>query len=120
ALGIGSQLSSRLATSVSFDRMVRSTLPFALLAPVLGACGIFASRWNYERRELARIPAAAPDHPNVLLIIWDTVREESLSLYGSERETTPFLKAFSTQGARFDQAFSTSPWTLPSHGSIFS
>jgi arylsulfatase A-like enzyme len=120
ALGIGWQLSSRLATSASFDRLIRRTMPVALLIPVLIAGGVFASRWNYERRELARIPAASADHPNVLLIIWDTVREESISLYGYERETTPFLKVLASQGARFNSAFSTSPWTLASHGSIFS
>lgn len=120
AMGIGWQLSSRLATSASFDRLVRRTIPVVLLLPVLSGLGIFAGRWNYERRELARIPAASADRPNVLLIIWDTVREESVSLYGDGLETTPFLKALSTQGARFDRAFSTSPWTLASHASMFS
>ena len=73
----------------------------------------------HERRALAALPAAPDGAPNVLLLILDTVRASSLSLYGAERTTTPKLDDFARSGATFDWAFSTAPWTLPSHASMF-
>jgi arylsulfatase A-like enzyme len=59
------------------------------------------------------------DRPNILLIVLDTVRADHLSLYGYERETTPFLEIMARESAVFDNAFAASPWTLPSHATLF-
>lgn len=56
---------------------------------------------------------------NVVILVWDTVRAESLSLYGYGRPTTPHLARIARSGTRFENAISTSPWTLPSHASMF-
>ncbi|QEH32748.1 Arylsulfatase [Aquisphaera giovannonii] len=63
--------------------------------------------------------AAHRGRPNVLLLVMDTVRAESLSLYGYDRDTTPNLNRLASRAVRFDQARSTAPWTLPSHASMF-
>ena len=55
----------------------------------------------------------------MLLIVWDTVRAENLSLHGYGRPTTPNLERLAARGVRFEHAFATSPWTLPSHASLF-
>lgn len=60
-----------------------------------------------------------PATPNVLLIVLDTVRAKSLSLYGYERPTTPNLNRFARQGIVFESAIAPSSWTLPSHASMF-
>jgi arylsulfatase A-like enzyme len=89
--------------------------------PVLiGLVGIFFSM-NAGREKLDErwLPAAAPGSPNVLFIVLDTVRAESLSLYGYQRETSPQLKEFAARGVRFDQARTAGAWTLPSHASMF-
>ncbi len=57
--------------------------------------------------------------PNVLLIVLDTVRADHLGCYGYERPTTPRIDALAAEGLSFDWAFSTSPWTLPAHASLF-
>ena len=62
--------------------------------------------------------AAPPGAPNVLLIILDTVRAASLSLYGG-RAATPTLESLAATGIAFDRAVTTAPWTLPSHASMF-
>jgi arylsulfatase A-like enzyme len=72
-----------------------------------------------ERRKLVALPPPSPDAPNVLLIVLDTVRAQSLGLYGYQRPTTPFLEQFAKSGARFDRAISPAPWTLPAHASMF-
>lgn len=50
----------------------------------------------------------------------DTVRADHLSIWGYCRETTPCLDEFSKSAIVFKEAISTSPWTLPSHVSMFS
>jgi arylsulfatase A-like enzyme len=72
-----------------------------------------------ERRAVAALPAPGSGRPNVLIIILDTVRAATLSLYGSSLETTPALARWAGDGATFDWAFSPAPWTLPSHASMF-
>jgi arylsulfatase A-like enzyme len=71
------------------------------------------------RQHVNGLPPAPAGAPNVLLVVWDTVRADNLSLYGYARSTTPRLDEWARSGAVFDRAMSTSPWTLPSHASMF-
>jgi len=59
---------------------------------------------------------STPDH--VVLIVIDTLRADHLGLYGYPRPTSPNLDSWARRGVVFDQAFSSSPWTLPTFGSI--
>jgi arylsulfatase A-like enzyme len=88
----------------------------AIVATLAGVVHVWA--WSTERAAWSRLPPGAAG-PNIVLIVWDTVRARSLSLYGYERRTTPRLEAFADGAAVFDRAFSTSPWTLPTHASMF-
>lgn len=72
-----------------------------------------------ERRALANLSQAREGAPNVLLLVLDTVRAANLGLYGYARATTPVLREWADSGAVFDRAIATSPWTLPSHSSLF-
>ena len=56
---------------------------------------------------------------NLLLISIDTLRPDFLGSYGYERPTSPSLDALAASGVVFETALATSPWTLPSHGSLF-
>lgn len=56
--------------------------------------------------------------PNILFIVVDTMRADHLSTYGYGRETSPQMTRWlADRGARFDQAYSQAPWTLPSAAS---
>ena len=44
---------------------------------------------------------------------------QNLSLYGYSRPTTPGLERLALEAATFDFAMSTAPWTLKSHGTMF-
>ncbi len=117
ALGAAVQL-GRVAGARA-RRFARATLP-ALAALVLAlGLGYNAYASIRERLALARLPAARVGAPNVLLLIWDTVRAADLSLYGFDRPTTPQLQAFAAGGVTFDGAIATAPWTLPSHAGMF-
>ena len=56
--------------------------------------------------------------PNVLLVVLDTVRADALSCYGNPRPTTPRLDRLAGEGTRFENAYATCFWTLPSHASL--
>jgi arylsulfatase A-like enzyme len=55
----------------------------------------------------------------MVMIVLDTARPDLLSAYGYPRPTSPFLETFAKSGTRFDRAYSSSSWTLPAHGSLF-
>ena len=103
----------------AFLRFVRLTTPIlagAVLALALATSGVRA--WS-ERRAIAALAPPPRSAPNVLLIVWDTVRARNVGLYGHNRPTTPNLQRLAARGAWFRHAFSTSSWTLPSHASMF-
>ena len=56
---------------------------------------------------------------NVILISVDTLRSDHLSSYGYTKITSPFIDKLSEHGTLFKNAISQSPYTLPSHMSIF-
>jgi len=96
----------------------RSLLPLvtcSVLAAGLSAVWVATA----ERRAIAALPPSSANAPNVIMIVMDTVRADHLSLYGYGRRTTPNLKALARRGICFDFARSASPWTLPSHASMF-
>ncbi|HZW03120.1 MAG TPA: sulfatase [Anaerolineaceae bacterium] len=57
--------------------------------------------------------------PNVVLIVLDSVRQDHLSCYGYARKTTPNLDRLAAEGTLFENAYSASCWTIPSHASLF-
>lgn len=58
--------------------------------------------------------------PDVVLISLDTVRADHLHAYGAEPDTSPNLTRLAPSTARFQDASSAAPWTLPSHVSMLS
>ncbi len=64
--------------------------------------------------------SAPPQRPNILLIVIDTLRADSLSCYGHARQTSPFLDHLAAEGVRFDRAYAPCSWTVPSVASMLS
>ena len=108
-----------LARPRSASRLLTWTTVVLAVVSVGGGLGWNLWRGIVERRLERGLPAAAPNAPNVLLLILDTVRAQSLSVYGYHRPTTPTLESLARDGIRFDRALATAPWTLPSHASLF-
>lgn len=101
-----------------FDRVVQKSLvplaaTVALLALLLN--GYYAIS---ERRAIRALPPADGDAPNLIIIVWDTVRAASLRLYG-HAAPTPHLERLAERGVTFETALATTSWTLPSHASMF-
>lgn len=90
------------------------TLTAGLAAAALHGCG--------EGPAPAAEPAAweAPaDAPNIVIISIDMLRPDHLGCYGYERDTSPRIDAFAEEGALFENAVSSTSWTLPAHAALF-
>jgi arylsulfatase A-like enzyme len=87
-------------------KRTRLVLAAAVVALVAGAA-VLVGRSHAEHR------------PSVLVVLWDTVRADRMSLYGHDRPTTPGLEAFARDAAVYDLAISPAMWTVPSHASLF-
>ena len=69
------------------------------------------------------VPLDAPpadERPDLVLFLADTFRADALAAYGGAPETAPALNAFAQEARTFTRAWTTAPWTLPSHASLFS
>ena len=73
----------------------------------------------------AEVPASdlagseAQGMPNVILITISSLRADHVGCMGYHRDTTPNLDAFGKRSCLFKNAFATSSWMMPAHGSIF-
>jgi arylsulfatase A-like enzyme len=70
---------------------------------------------------LAALQAAEPKpgaRPNVIVILADDLGWADLSCYGSTFHESPNLDKLATQGMRFTQAYSSSPYCSPSRAAI--
>ncbi len=81
----------------------------AFLNPVIGPERIGARRerpWRDVR-------------PDIVVVLLDTFRADNLAAYGGQGDVAPNLNALADASLRFLAARSTSVWTLPAHGSLF-
>ncbi|QEH32392.1 Choline-sulfatase [Aquisphaera giovannonii] len=121
AFGMGKLFSDLVAARGFGPRVGWTRRSLAVFACVLAACfaGSTGRRMIGEVRAVAGLPPAPASAPNVLFVVWDTVRSVSLSSYGYEPETTPNLSRWAQRGVQFEKALAPSPWTYPSHASFF-
>ena len=110
----------------------RTRAPLGALAAltaiaVLGAVAWFAQPAPSEpdpAPEDTDTPTSKPrppagDQPNVVILMWDTVRADRLGIYGYGLPTTPALDRFAQGATVYARAVSPAIWTPPSHASLF-
>ena len=56
---------------------------------------------------------------NLVIVTLDTTRADRIGCYGAKDVATPRLDALAARGARFDNAVTVAPLTLPAHCSLF-
>ncbi len=98
--------------------LAQKSLPALATVLVAVVCAVNLGSIESGRVAAAGLPAAPADAPNVLVIVMDTVRADHLSALGYARATTPNLDRIASQGVLFEDAISTSSWTLPAHASL--
>ena len=74
----------------------------------------------FERRR-AQTSTSKPTRSarNVLLVVLDTFRADRLVVSDDPGGLTSNLARYAKRGTRFERAYSTAPWTAPSHASMF-
>lgn len=85
-------------------------LPVAIAAAGAAAAGYAVTR---ERLAAARLPAPPDDGLNVLVLMLDTVRRDRFTA-----DRAPNLARLAAGGVRFENAWSTTSWSLPSQASL--
>lgn len=78
----------------------------------LGILGLLLLGALLGRAAFAQVPGPH-ERWSVLLLTLDCLRPDHMSLYGYARETTPQLDKFARESLVFENAFSTSAWTVP-------
>ncbi len=98
-------------------QLARPTNPRQTVAVLLvAASAVWLSLAAGCSRESSSAP---PGRPNILLIVPDTLRADHLGCYGYGRNTSPRIDRLSQTAVRYSRAFASSPWTVPSHASMF-
>lgn len=83
--------------------------PLWLLTPLLACFALATGCGGSETVE----------RPNILFVVWDTVRADHLSLYGHERRTTPFVDEWARDARVYENCLTVGSTTVPSHASMF-
>ncbi len=73
--------------------------------------------WPVAASQPTTTPSRKP--PNVVLVVFDTLRVDRLGCYGYDRPTSPHIDAFAADSVLFKRAVSPGIWTVPSHASMF-
>lgn len=96
----------------------RKSLPMLIVLLLALGIGIKAERHWREQQKIAALPPARQGLPNIVVIVIDTLRADHLSSYGYGRSTSPTIDSLAREGVLFENAVSTSSWSLPSHASL--
>ena len=119
AAGLARPISAAVASCSRHPRQARYALA-GLLGLLIVLAALSSGRQALRKyRAVSTLPAPPVGARNVVLIVWDTVRASSLSLYGYHRDTTPNLQKWARTGVRYAMALVPAPWTYPSHSSFF-
>ena len=79
--------------------------------------GVRAQDRIMESVHFGALPASEPQAPNVLIVVMDTVRADRFLPHRAQ-SLTPNFDRLAAAGVRFDNAWSTTSWSLPSQISI--
>jgi arylsulfatase A-like enzyme len=119
AIGMVARITPAGAEELLFKKFLWMKFGGLAIVVVVVAGVLFRNRYEpviAENRAFAST-ARETDKPNIILIVLDTVRQDHLSLYGYERDTSPNIDLLAKQSWTFD-AYSTSSWTFPAHATI--
>ena len=100
-------------------RWCRRSLVWLLV--LVGVAGAAVPGWRAfeEGRAMDALPPPPRGTPNVLLLVLDTVRADNMASFGYERTRTPVIDELARRSVVFERAYSTAPWTLTSHATMF-
>lgn len=102
-------------------RLLPFTVALLLATPALlfGVTQLRAATGTQVLESEGNVAIAAEDRrPHVILISIDTLRSDHLSAYGYHRNTSPNIDRFAERSVVFEDALSSSSWTVPGHATM--
>lgn len=94
--------------------LVNKVSVYCFLGAIISLCFIFF-QWSSDPIDIfSKNTAKGHEKPNVILIVLDTFRSDHINA-----DITPSIDLFSKNSLVYKNCISISPWTLPSHASIF-
>ena len=114
---------SRKELVTSLDGFLGETMTRrAAVVTVFGAAAVVATEYVLRRSLPARQALATSRRPalNLLLVTFDAMAAEDMSLYGYRLPTTPHIDAFARQASVFTRYYSGSTFTTPCIATILS
>lgn len=96
----------------------RKTLPWVVAANLLAFAIVEGGTHLRESRDLAKLPSASQNDPNIVVIVIDSLRADHLSAYGYARPTSPAIARMAKEGTSFENAIAPCSWSFPSHVSL--
>jgi len=98
------------------EKMTRRTA----IATVVGTAALVTSEFVLARTAPSVKAALAPQRPksNFLLITFDALNAEDMSLYGRKLPTTPYIDSLASKSTVFTNVYSASTFTTPSLAAI--
>ena len=103
------------------DRRLDNPIELGLTVPVSVWTHLGASACSFAATLFLCACTSGPNpplRPDVLLVTFDTLRDDHCSLYGYGLPTTPHLDALATEGVWFETAYAPIATTLPSISSL--
>lgn len=98
----------------------RNLAALGLVAIVFASTAILAAAAGEEVEPFAgERGTPAPNAPNIVFVLVDTLRTDVLGTYGDDGGLTPNLDALAARGAVFERVLAPTSWTLPSMASLF-
>jgi arylsulfatase A-like enzyme len=95
----------------------------AAAVPLVLLLAVFGLSLDINSRIFPRVPPfferRAEEVPNLVVIVLDAVRADSIGCLGNREVSTPHIDRIAREGVLFTQGIAQSSWTLPSLGSIF-
>lgn len=100
-------------------RLQYSFYGFAGLWIVFGVLSAAGPQRISPRLESIPVPQNAVDKPNIIILSTDGLNASSMSVYGYEKETTPFLKTLAGETRKYEDHFANASHTTGSIVALF-
>ncbi|MBD3676711.1 MAG: sulfatase [Planctomycetaceae bacterium] len=120
SLGLAIQVGRNFQNSpTSILKACRRIAPVGCSLILIAAATILGIRSQAERISISKLPDAPRHAPDILFIVWDTVRADYVGTFNDSGVPTPNLDKLAAHGTVFQRAVAPASWTLPSHASMF-
>jgi len=91
---------------------------FLISIPLVAYHAFFKSHVHLQKQLSAKHPLNYNNKPNIILLTFDALRKQNMSVYGYSRQTTPFIRRWSTNAFLFTNVKSASNATVPTTSSL--